>query len=325
MSFHHYTLAGRILASTLPLPELSPTAATPAHFSFALLPPNDNRWEPDQWFHSWKPPGYDADDWLKFANTTDGYLLRFPGHADFFISSEGTEIQCHPLPSTPLETLRHLLLDQVLPLALSTASELVLHASAVVINRQAIGILGVTGHGKSTLAASFANAGYPLVTDDCLLLREDKHHWRAFPYYSGVRLWPDNVAGLFADAVSGVTVAHYTSKQRVSGMPVPFASDSQPLRQLFFLGPAETAEDQISIKPLSYREAFIELVKMNFLLDIQQKTLLKRQFNTIDQLLMGVACFELNYPRDYHWLPAVRTAILEHVAANSQVFVELSC
>ncbi|MEE4376278.1 MAG: hypothetical protein V2J55_02035, partial [Candidatus Competibacteraceae bacterium] len=154
------------------------------------------------------------------------------------------------------------------------------------------------------------------------LLREDNHQWRAFPYYSGVRLWPNNVAGLFADTVSGVTVAHYTSKQRVSGTPVPFASDSQPLRQLFFLGPAEVVSDDISIKPLSYREAFIELVKMNFLLDIQQKTLLKRQFNTIDQLLTSVACFELNYPRDYHWLPTVRAAILGHVATNSPALAD---
>lgn len=311
-----YRICNRILASTVPFPELEPTSQSPPHLVFDLRPaalPSIR--EPVEWFHAWRFADDDAEDWLKMAQTPDGYLLRFPAHADFHMSANGARIRCRPWPETPPETLRHLLLDQVLPLALTVGGDFVLHASAVQLDRQVIGILGRSGRGKSTLAASFATQGWPLLTDDCLVLHEDDNRWRAFPYYSGVRLWPDNVSGLFTDAVAGVEVAHYTRKQRVNGTPLAaFSGEALPLHQLFFLGDPEQAGSAVAITPLTPRAAFMALVENHFVLEIQKPAALKRQFEAIGRLTETVACFALNYPREYAVLPNARAALLACVA-----------
>lgn len=311
-----YRICNRILASTTPFSELEPTQEAPAHLVFDLLPAaSPPIREPVEWFHAWRFADDDAEDWLKMAQTPDGYLLRFPAHAEFQVSASGSQIRCRPWPETPPETLRHLLLDQVLPLAFTLAGDFVLHASAVQMDQQVIGILGRSGRGKSTLAASFATQGWPLLTDDCLVLREDSKRWRALPYYAGVRLWPDNVSGLFTDAAVGVEVAHYTRKQRVSGTPLAaFSSEALPLHQLFFLGDPQRAGSAVVITPLTPRAAFMALVENHFVLEIQKPAALKRQFEAIGRLTETVACFTLNYPREYAVLPNVRAALLARVA-----------
>lgn len=317
-AWFHCRIGDRILASNTPFLELA--AATPPEtpdLVFELLsaglPPVE---EIAEWFHSWRFADDDenAEDWLKMAETPDGYLLRFPAHADFYLSADGVKIRCRPLPEVPPETIRHLLLDQVLPLAFSLAGQFVLHASAVQIDQQAIGILGRSGLGKSTLAASLATHGWPLLTDDCLLLRQESDGWRALPYYSGVRLWPHNVEGLFMGAAKGVEVAHYTRKQRVSAAPLlPFTGEPLPLRHLFFLGDPEQASATVSLTPLTPRAAFMALLENHFVLEIRKPAVLKRQFEAIGRLTETVACFALNYPRQYERLAEVRATLLASV------------
>ena len=69
---------------------------------------------------------------------------------------------------------------------LTRRSRLVLQAGAIDTPLGAIALLGRTGIGKSTLAASLARAGFPLIADDFLLLRDDIV---AVPSYPGLRLW----------------------------------------------------------------------------------------------------------------------------------------
>ena len=45
-----------------------------------------------------------------------------------------------------------------------------LHATAVVVDGEAVAFLGDCGYGKSTLGAAFLARGFPLLTDDVLAL-----------------------------------------------------------------------------------------------------------------------------------------------------------
>src|SRR5207253_1964784 len=144
-----------------------------------------------------------------------GYLFHFPELADFRIDAAGRTIRCHPVPGTPLETIRHLFLDQVIPLVLSKRGKLVVHASATLFSEGASAFIGMAGAGKSTLAASLADRGFPLLTDDCLLLEEKGHEFSVIPSYPGVRLWDEASSALFGQVPFSGPVAHYTQKKRL--------------------------------------------------------------------------------------------------------------
>ncbi|MDP2163238.1 MAG: hypothetical protein Q8K21_03295 [Hydrogenophaga sp.] len=102
--------------------------------------------EPDVPFHEWRLP--DGTSWTLFFRHASGYRLRFPGLADFDISTDGLVVQGHPVPGSSDDTLQHLYLNQVLPLALSRQGKLVFHAGAVETPAGAIAFMGVSGRGK---------------------------------------------------------------------------------------------------------------------------------------------------------------------------------
>jgi hypothetical protein len=314
MSRFFFQVAGRWLDSSVPLPELRAAPPGTPGIVVEFLPPSTSLREQTDWFHGWKLADEDAEYWLKLARSNGDFLLRYPTVADFRVSADGARISCEPLTDIEPETLRHLLLDQVLPFAFGLGGDLVVHASALSVENQGIGLIGVSGQGKSTLAASFAANGFPLLTDDCLLLHEQTDTWLAVPYYSGVRLWPTSLDGLLLNRLEVAGVAAYTSKRRVrSASVLPFTAEALPLRHLFFLAGAGDPRSTISIEPMPYQKAFLGLVKNNFLLEIREPAALKRQFDQISRLTSSVSCWALSYPRDFRVLGNVRAAVLEHI------------
>ena len=207
--------------------------------------------------------------------------------------------------------MRHLLLDQVIPLVLSRRERMVLHASAVLTGQGAVAFAGKTGQGKSTLAASLAREGCSLVSDDCLVLRTDHGVWTALPSYPGVRLWPSTAGEVLREGTATAEVAHYTLKRRVSDTDVlPYASGPAPLRRLFFLG---DDAGEVSFERLPPGRAFMALVEFAYNLDIQDTAFLRRQFDTVGRLTADVPAYAIHYPREFSALPAVREAILRHL------------
>jgi hypothetical protein len=249
-----------------------------------------------------------------FARVASGYLLRFADLADFCVSDNGSEITCAPAPGTPGETIRHLLLDQVMPLALSHRGEFVLHAGAVATPAGAVAFLGHTGQGKSTLSASLVLEGGELLSDDCLVLRERGEEILAVPSYPGLRLWPAMAAELFDGSGVG-PVAHYTLKQRISGQNgrLRYRAECVPLRRLYVLeeprGGRRRRGDGVEITRLPLPAAFAQLLPCVFRLDITDSRRLREEFAGLARLARRMAVCRLAFPRQLTSLPAVRAAI----------------
>jgi hypothetical protein len=207
-------------------------------------------------------------------------------------------------------TVRHLLLDQVLPAISSGERGSGLHASAVVISGVAIAFAGRTGLGKSTLAASFSAAGFPALTDDCLIVKEVGEQFLAVPTYSSLRLWDDS-----AKAVGNVgrrhRVAAYSQKIRINGSTskIPFCGHPVPLRCVYVLN-TRAARRGVLIEPVSERDAFIALIRLAFRLDPYNRIHLANEMDRLARLSRVVSVRRLHVPQRLANLASVQEAVL---------------
>ena len=317
MSTELFKACDLVIESNVPLPELPRASGQVPGCFFELLPNGEVLAGDFDWFHHWQID--DDEPWLRFAVVGGEYLLRFPSQGDFFVSRDTRRVRCRPLTATPQLTVRHLFLDQVIPLILSRRESLVLHASAVLTRGGVLGFVGPSGAGKSTLAANFGLSGSSLVCDDCLVLRQQSGVWFAVPAYPGVRLWGPAREELFEYPPDGAEYAHYSSKQRVRSSLIPCIDAPAPIQRLYFLGrDQESLHSEFAVEPIAPRDAFLELLSFSFNLDIGDKEYLAHQFRAIDKLLTDVPCFHLRYPRDFSALPAVREMIRSHQTRNTQ-------
>jgi hypothetical protein len=309
-----YRVCGLVIASTTPLPELAPVESRRPDFAFTLDPVSLRNEAACDWFHHWSPP--DSQPWLLFGRLEKGYLLRFPGLADFSLLTEERMIRCYPQNGTPSETIRHLLLNQVVPLVLAWRGCIVLHGSAVGTEYGAIAFVAEPLWGKSTLASSFSEKGFPVLTDDCLLLKEECGRIAAIPSYPGLRLWPETVSALFGNTTVQSEIAHYTRKRRLGeSAGIAFCTDPVPVRRIYFLvSPDETeASATVEICPIRPIQVLMNLIRYTYLLDVADPLQLRRQFEGLSRLVALPLFYTLAFRRDFSLLPEVHAAILKNI------------
>lgn len=261
-------------------------------------------------FHVWQSTG--MPPWCEIFREPACYRLRFPGLADFLAHRTG-EVECWPAPGTDDATLQHLLLNQVVPAALSLQNRPVFHGSGMAIGDSAVAFLGVSGRGKSTLATHLGLHGWSLLTDDGLELRWSDDRYLAIPSHPAVRLWDDSRDALLPEAVIEAPATSYTTKGRfLSDGLIPFAMGPVPLRRAYFLG--DGSASQVTITPLRPQLAHIAWVQHSFMLDIEDKARMATQFEQVSRLVELGITYTLDYPRNYDLLDEVRAAITAHAA-----------
>jgi hypothetical protein len=197
--------------------------------------------EPD--FARWR--SCEGEVTATFHRVPGGYLVRFIGRADFTIALDEGVVLCRPATGTPAGAARDLYLNQILPMIRAHQGELIIHASAVAIDGSVAGFVGPTGRGKSTLAAAFARAGNPFLSDDGLCLTAVDGRYLASPNRPSFRLWLDSRAAV----VDGVALPaeQEDAKSRVeAGAQLPFQAEALPLGAIYFLGEGNSAEPTIA-------------------------------------------------------------------------------
>ena len=253
----------------------------------------------------------DGSTWTLFYRTSSNYLLRFPRLADFEVSLDGCKVRCWPAADVAEETVRHLYLNQVLPLALSRQGKIVFHASAVEIGGECVAFIGESGRGKSTLAAAFATCGFRFLTDDGLLVESADGEFYIMPSHPSIRLWEDSEQALIGKGALMAPPVQFTSKGRfLAGNDFAFCEQPRRLRRVYFLG--DGARPGVVFERAKPGEALIELVKHSFLLDIEERAMLAAHFDELTQLVSRPMYYHLDYPRSFENLALVRQAILEH-------------
>jgi hypothetical protein len=308
-----YGICGITFHSNIPIDELIPGVPGVPEFTFEFCGPAKRHAATYRWLNHWY--SFSGAKWLSFAKLDSGYLLRFPAHADFVVTDGARRIFGYTRGACPPETMRHLLLNQVIPIVLSQLGKLVLHASACAAPQGVMAFMGTTGMGKSTLAASFGLRGLAVLTDDCLLVRKQGERVVGVPSYAGLRLWPESVRALFDEQPALQPLAHYTVKKRLL-FHQGYTGEPLSLQAVYVLTEPDDVqgERQVDIEPLSASQALFETVRHTFQLDVTDRERLAGAFKRYEWLANAVPFFRLRFPRDHTLLPVVNGAILDHFA-----------
>lgn len=297
-----YAVAGITIATELELPELPAAPDGPASWTVVLDPAASAG--PVQPAYELRTPDDDAL-WATLGAGEDRYLLSYERQVDFVVDARARTVAYVPAPGLAPNTLRHLLIDQVVPHLLAVDGELVLHASAVAVDGAVLAFIGPSGTGKSSMAAAHLREGALLVADDFLRLRAQAEGYEATPAYPGLRLWSDS-AGFFAgDAAQLPPVADYTDKRRWAAAEQP-AGAWLPLRAIVMLGYVPTPQEPVCrVAPLRGADAFAMLYQQAFRMHRAGREFQQADLDRFIRLAQRVPVLLIEHRRDFAVLPTV--------------------
>ncbi len=233
--------------------------------------------------------------------------LRFLCAGDFCIQEERIEVF---LEGARLDLAELRFLGPVMSYWFERRGLPTFHASAAAVNGHAVAFVSRHGGGKSGLAAAMIQAGFPLLTDDLLVLEEREGRWEARPSYPEMRMWPDEAAHFAGPPEALPLVQDGAEKRRVAiggGGFGSFLDASVPLACLYLASRRPEGDDGgIEIQPVSRSEALIELVRHSFSPRLVEAAGLQpARLERLARLVRAVPVRRLVYPSGFDRLPEV--------------------
>jgi hypothetical protein len=193
--------------------------------------------------------GWDSDETVRLREWNDddgrveaaferhpqlGFRLFADGYGAYAISPAGTAIRCAPPPEVERWRWQRCLVGQVLPLAAVLQGFEVFHAAAVSVDGSAVGLVGESMAGKSSVAVQLVLRGAELLADDVLALEAGGARLEVHPGPGIVSLRHAEARRLGDSDLRrlGTVVGDDDEALRVR---VPRATRAVPLAALYFL------------------------------------------------------------------------------------------
>jgi len=202
---HQYEVYGITLACDTPLPGLeaekvAQRSIPDIRISIGFIPRGIQHLIERHSTAYYLEPGYDKDDpdhlIVKSVQGDRYYHFMYGEGVEFLLDTHDSNVWCRWQAPLSLEDVALYLLGPIIGFMLRLRGTTCLHASGVLVNGNALAITGSSGAGKSTLAASFAAAGYPILTDDVLPLTTIDGVIHTQSGYSKLRLFPNSFKNL---------------------------------------------------------------------------------------------------------------------------------
>lgn len=286
-----YRAYGLNLASNLELPDLLPTEAIP-DVTIRLI---------DETV-SGIPDTYQGDVHLDPQEAT-----FFNPRVGRFTFHQGKEVIVQPTPQRNLELIRLHLVNGMMHIVLFQRGTLVLHGSAIAIQGQAVGFIGASGRGKSSIAAALYQRGHRLFSDDVIPIHVGTTEIEVFPGYPQVKVSEEVAECLGYDA--SIRIATYPEEGEASFQAQrSFLTSPLPLKQIYILEPSDT----IAVSPLSAREAMIVMMQ-NALPTMCNLPQTAEQFLQVTKLANSVPFYRLQRSQNLTELPDLAELVEVHV------------
>ena len=250
--------------------------------------------------------------WYTFCRVGDGYVGRMTGIADFVIDPDLRTVVCHPVVDGRSHVIPIVIPGTVTAFLLSIRGWAVLHGSAVEFDGRALAFVGVSGQGKSTMAALFCSAGAALVTDDVLPLEfalgpGGEETVRCLRAGREIRL--REKAASLADRFGDEASVRVTADDR-RGISPMVTSHAKVLLSAIVLPRPDREISAVSARRLGAGEASLSLSRCQRIEGWREPAHLRQQFTDVARILSSVPVFEVAVP----WGPPFDDGLAEQVA-----------
>ncbi len=230
-----------------------------------------------------------------FVRRADGsHLLRFESTCDVVVDSRAEQVTVHMVEGVPEAMGGVLVAGTVMSYVLMLRSETVLHASAVDVGGRAIGFVGSSGMGKTTLATLMCRDGGLLITDDVLRV------CRAADGAHGCALGATELrlraaaAGLTDEFAEGGS--HRPTADDRRALSVPAATQEGVLLSALLIPRPRRDSSELLLTRLQPATAALSLLSFPRILGIQDQRLLADQFDQMVDLAQSVPVFIADVP-----------------------------
>lgn len=235
----------------------------------------------------------------------DGYVVTVPEVAVLRVDLQGRVVH-RLVGGAHAQIADAYLAQQVDPLLAQLRGTPNLHGSASSLGDVAVGFLGRSGLGKSTLAASLATSGGALVADDCIAVTFDEGVAYCAPAALGVRLREDAVAAMPAASEGWPSLGK-------TELDVARAHGRLRLGRLYVIEPGPS----VDAAPLRARDALVALASNAHRLDPTDKRLLSAEMTFFEKIARAIPMRRLQVPRDFSKLPDVKQTILRDLEGET--------
>ena len=235
----------------------------------------------------------------RLTRSAEHTWLRYPGLCDFAGDRELQEVTAHLQPGADPGLIPVLAAGALLAVHLMLRHRLVLHASAVRLDGQAVAFVGASGMGKSTLAAAMCGIGCELVADDVLHVDSSL---RVHPGSTETRLRAG--ARELADRAPSHAV-RLTADGRLALRPAAQVCEPLPLAACVVPRPSRAAEE-VSVQRLAPGRALLRMCQFPRVLGWTDPASMSFTFQALADLVESVPVFEAIVP----WGPPFRREVL---------------
>lgn len=301
-----YRVFGQLLASDFAFrTQLLPGSGKPdLTFSLVFSAPHYRNWEQSE-------PVIRSSGIVSLYCSTGYDVFHFDDLADFYIFSD--QIMCHLINRKYDYQVEVILLGLVFCYWLEKHGIRALHAAAVNVNGKAMVFLSNNAGGKTSLAATLTQMGYPLLTDDILPIRQTGDGFVGYPSFPQMRMWPE-VAQHFLGEYEGLELAHPAyNKRRVPVSSLgDFCSEAIPLDRIFLPERGEMPEERIRLEEFAPMQAIMHLTAHSFAgkyADAAGRQ--AERFKSFGALVRAVPVYKMIYPSGLEALPDICQQIVK--------------
>lgn len=246
------------------------------------------------------------------VETNAGYCLRFWRTCGFQIDRALRTVRVFPASRLGRDLAPLLLTSSVPTFLLSLADKYVVHASAVEVRGTAVGFVGASGMGKSTLAALFCASGARPITDDLLHIEPTGAGYRCFAGPTEIRLRRHStpLTDLFAHRSIGQTI-----DGRVSLSVEPSCS-AVPLGALLVPRPTRACQT-LEVGRVSPAEGLFWLTRCSRVSGWSDPERMRRQFTRMAEVATTVPMYTAVIPWGPPFEPRLTARLLEALDLQS--------
>ncbi|MBD2365015.1 hypothetical protein H6G36_28285 [Anabaena minutissima FACHB-250] len=221
----------------------------------------------------------------------------------------GAEVIVTPAPNADQRLMQLCLSGSAMGISLyQRGFSLILHASAVAVDQQAICFLGHSGAGKSSAAAAMLARGHKIVSDDVVPVILESPV-KVVPGYPQMKMSPE-VATTCGYDLESLIYLHPLLGEYGYRREQDFACKPQQLHSLYVL----VDSDELAIEEVRSQGAILELITNSYgICSLQQAFNREQHLSQCVELLRSIPIYKLKRPRSLPLLSEVAKYVEDHV------------